>query len=137
MLLSQRSAARYLSLDEASFQSFAARRGMRPVEPLPSELRWSRTDLDGLVKRLPVVQLHDTTRDRAANELGQGTIAKIAAAVAGHLNERPTNDPCALLSIKDAMGLLGLGKTTIYKMIEEGGLQARRIGRRTLIPRSG
>ena len=135
-LLSAAMAARYLSLDEATFQSFTARNGIQPVEPFPGELRWRRTDLDMHVKRLPSVSAPQVTRDRAAIELGQDTIAKLTQAVVRCLNEKPANDPRALLSIKDAAGLLGLGRSTIYKMIEEERLQPRRIGSRTLIPRS-
>ncbi|MCL6739837.1 helix-turn-helix domain-containing protein [Sphingomonas sp. RB56-2] len=38
-----------------------------------------------------------------------------------------------MLSIKDAVGLLGLGRTTIYKLIGDGQLQAVKIGNRTLV----
>ncbi|WP_348538690.1 helix-turn-helix domain-containing protein [Sphingomonas brevis] len=42
------------------------------------------------------------------------------------------NEPL-MLSIKDAVGLLGLGRTTIYKLIGDGQLQAVKIGNRTLV----
>jgi excisionase family DNA binding protein len=37
------------------------------------------------------------------------------------------------LSIKDTAKLLGLGRSTIYRLIGEGQLQSVKIGRRTLI----
>ena len=36
------------------------------------------------------------------------------------------------MSINDATKLVGLGRTTIYKLIEEGRIETIRIGRRTL-----
>jgi excisionase family DNA binding protein len=129
-------AACYLALDEATFQSVTARNEIRPVEPFPGELRWRRVDLDAHVKRLPQVEPPRITRDRAAIELGEDTIAKLTAAVVRCLSEKPANDPRALLSIGDTTRLLEPGRSTIYKMIGDGSLQPRRIGRRTLIPRS-
>lgn len=40
----------------------------------------------------------------------------------------------ASYSIKDATALLGLGRTTIYKLLEQGRLTRIKIGARTLIP---
>lgn len=40
----------------------------------------------------------------------------------------------ATYSIKDLADLLGLGRTTIYKLIGEGRLTRIKIGARTLIP---
>lgn len=39
-------------------------------------------------------------------------------------------------SIKDATALLGLGRTTIYKLLEQGRLTRIKVGARTLIPAS-
>lgn len=40
-------------------------------------------------------------------------------------------------SIAEACSALGLGKTTLYKHIAAGRLQAVRVGRRTIIPTRG
>ena len=37
-------------------------------------------------------------------------------------------------SVKDVCALLGLGRTTIYKLIEDGSLTRIKVGSRTLIP---
>lgn len=39
-----------------------------------------------------------------------------------------------LVSINDAAKLLGLGRSTIYRLLREGKLEFLKIGRRTLIP---
>ena len=39
-------------------------------------------------------------------------------------------------SINDACKVLGLGRTYLYQMIGDGRLEARKIGKRTLIPAS-
>jgi excisionase family DNA binding protein len=41
-------------------------------------------------------------------------------------------DPLAL-TIADTVELLGVGKTTIYKLVGEGRLSTIKIGRRTLV----
>lgn len=40
-----------------------------------------------------------------------------------------------LLSISQTARMLSLGKTTVYKLIQGGCLQANKIGRRTLVQR--
>lgn len=37
------------------------------------------------------------------------------------------------VSINDAARALGLGRTSIYSLINEGKLEARKLGRRTLV----
>jgi hypothetical protein len=93
MLLPAGMAARYLSLDTASFQSFATRQGIRPVEPVPGEVRWMRSDLDKHVKRLPPIQAPNLGCDRNAIVLDEATITRVAAAIAAQLNEKPANEP--------------------------------------------
>ena len=46
-------AASYLALSESSFRVVAARAGVQPVDLGLAVTRWRRTDLDGLVDRLP------------------------------------------------------------------------------------
>ncbi len=44
------------------------------------------------------------------------------------------NDP-KMLSILDAARSLGIGRSTLYMIIKDGRLPARKLGRRTLIHR--
>lgn len=46
-------AARYLMVGENTFRAIAARSGIRPVDLGASLVRWRRSDLDGLVDKLP------------------------------------------------------------------------------------
>ena len=39
-------------------------------------------------------------------------------------------------SINDACKVVGLGRTYLYKMINDGRLEVRKVGKRTLIPAS-
>jgi excisionase family DNA binding protein len=45
----------------------------------------------------------------------------------------PNSEPLAY-SIKDACRVSTLGRTRLYQLISEGKLEARKIGKRTLIP---
>lgn len=67
--------------------------------------------------------------------MDDATIQKVAVAVAGHL--KGTGNPSLpnLLSISETGRVLGVGRSTVYRLINSGQLQARHIGRRTLIPR--
>jgi excisionase family DNA binding protein len=128
-------AAHYLSLDEDTFSAIAIRNGVRPVEVTLGEVRWKRSDLDGLVRRLPSVQ-QPYRAQRAVVELGEETVAQIAAAISNHLSGRPTYDHRGMVSIKETIEMLGVGRSTIYRLIGEGQLQTRHIGRRTLVSRA-
>lgn len=47
----------------------------------------------------------------------------------------PTTEPLPLAySIKEACHVSTLGRTRIYQLINEGRLETRKIGKRTLIP---
>jgi excisionase family DNA binding protein len=39
-----------------------------------------------------------------------------------------------LYSVKETLGLLGIGRTMLYRLMSEQKLEARKLGRRTLIP---
>jgi len=47
----------------------------------------------------------------------------------------PSPEPISY-SINDACKVLGLGRTYLYKLISDGRIQARKVGKRTLIPAS-
>jgi len=50
--------------------------------------------------------------------------------------EEPTKVPPPsplLVTVKDARRILGVGTTTIYRLIKSGALETRKIGARTLV----
>lgn len=49
------------------------------------------------------------------------------------MNTSPHPEPLAY-SIADAVRVSSIGRTRIYSLINEGRLEARKIGKRTLIP---
>lgn len=49
------------------------------------------------------------------------------------MNPNDTSEPLAY-SVADACRVSSIGRTRLYQLIGEGRLQARKIGKRTLIP---
>ncbi len=134
-LLSEEMAARYLSLELTSFRRVAVRHHLQSVALEENSVRWRKTDLDQLVRRLRSVPTESLEYSRAGlARLNDVDIERIAVAVARHLEGRASHPVPTLVSIKDACALLGLARTTIYRLIKEGELVPCRIGRRTLIP---
>ena len=48
--------------------------------------------------------------------------------------ENMTNPEPLAVTIPDACGMIGLGRTKLYAEIAAGRLEARKVGKRTLIP---
>ena len=48
---------------------------------------------------------------------------------------KPDGEPPLLVSVADAARMLGIGRSSMWKLIGRGEIGARRIGRRTLIRR--
>lgn len=138
-LMTSEMAARYLSLEAESFARVAHRFKTHPVALDRSLLRWRKSDLDLLVKRLAAATTPrpDSFSGAPASQPLSGIeISKIAEALALRLGDRMPASPPALLSIKEASVLLGIGRTTLYQLIKEGKLRTRRIGSRNLVPLS-
>lgn len=134
-LMTTAMAAGYLSLDETSFARAAARLNLCSVDIEPGLVRWRKSDLDKRIKRLassPTVLGGGT--DPRPIQLADAQVAKIADAVARRLDVGQPTGQRALISIREACVMLGLARTTIYRLIGEGKLSTRKIGRRTLIP---
>ena len=70
--------------------------------------------------------------DAALNELASIAREVRALDIAG----TPLAPEPLLLSPEEAAGVLGVGRTTIYRLIDEGTLRRMLIGRRSLIPRA-
>ena len=47
---------------------------------------------------------------------------------------RPNPEPPLTLSVREASRVTGLGKTTLFKLIDTGKLRRVKVGKRTLIP---
>lgn len=141
ILMGTSMAARYLSMDENSFVLITRREGVRPVELGQSMVRWRRTELDRLVASLPsasAMPTSDVTSDdpdrtefiarRIAEELARRTF----------IGDRggPSNPNAESFSIAEAAKIIGIGRSTIYKLIAEGRLETMRLGGRRLVRRT-
>lgn len=130
-------ASRYLSVDQGTFRRLAAEHRVETVEAGDGEPRWRKLDLDRLCKRLPTRPTDIQLRQQAQGlPVSEADIARLAEAIAMRSATTVPRPSPELVSIKEASRLLGLGRSTIYVLINEGRLQTRRIGRRTLIPRT-
>jgi len=130
-------ACRYLSVDEPTFRSVVTEHRLDEVALADGAPRWKKADLDRLTKRLPTQPSFSAYRLPASkSSITDADIQRIVRALAEQVagsEHRPTPE---LVSIKEASRLLGLGRSTIYKLMNEGRLETRRIGARTLIPRA-
>ena len=63
--------------------------------------------------------------------VGQGTFGDAA----NHFELR--TDPPLLLNVEEAARLLGIGRTTLFALIDQGRIQTVRLGRRRLVVRAG
>ncbi|MBC2776724.1 helix-turn-helix domain-containing protein [Parasphingopyxis marina] len=132
-LLTTEMAARYLSVDEIKFAEIANRWRTDPVDLETDSPRWHRSDLDRLIWRLPCTTMADDLHRPRKIDLDKATIDHIVSAVASRLAGQRSDNKRLLVSIRDASEMLGVARTTIYRLISGGRLGTRRIGRRMLI----
>ena len=85
---------------------------------------------DELRQRLTAMAGECDDRARSAESPGHG--ARTESKLSPPSQPREMVEPL-VLSIKDATRLIGLSRSTIYKMIGDGQLETIKIGRRTLI----
>ena len=132
-------ACRYLSLSPAQFSGLVERWDVPPVEieTAGEALVWRLSDLDRLIKRLPSAPIpFAKTQSVPTVRLDRSTLECLAQAVASELRSRvplPGQAVRQFVSIKEAGHQLSLGRSTLYRMIQDGALEVRRVGRRTLI----
>jgi excisionase family DNA binding protein len=133
-------AARYFSMDENSFVFVVQRGGILPVDLGLAMTRYRRTELDRLLASLPTTTA-DSTVDPfpPALERTEAVVRRLYAELeagrgASQTPSRSGNQEA--LSIADATRFLGIGRSTIYRLISEGRLEPVRFGRRTLLRRS-
>jgi excisionase family DNA binding protein len=133
LLLTSEMAAMYLSVTIDHFEMISQNLHLQAVDVGDGVLRWDRRDLDERLALLPKVAA-TTIFSMTAQKGESRSIDQLAQAVAEKLGfSKPSRLP-SLVSIRAASERLGIGRTTIYKLISRGDLQPTRIGRRTLIP---
>lgn len=133
-LMSTEMAARYLTIEEEKLIDLASQFDAQVVELDSGAVRWRRQDLDRLIKRLPLVSnRRPAPRPASLVRLDPTQLEALAEAVALRLERKVPVADRKLVSIREAGSFLGIGRSTIYRMINDGELVTRRIGRRTLI----
>lgn len=136
-LMSTEMAARYLSLDKEALLRLASHFNTPVVKGVDRPIRCRRQDLDLLIKKLPSApSSYSDDRHPRLITLENSQIEAISDAIAQRVEPYTTGFESKLVSIKEACAILGIGRTSIYRMIAESRLETRRIGRRTLILRS-
>ena len=134
-LMTAEMAARYTSLDSGTFERVTARYAAHPVDLDEETIRWRKSDLDQLIRRLATKPAFLVANSPSRlGRLDDAEIDRIANAVARRLEGMAPSGQRALVSIKEGSSLLGVSRSTIYRLINEGELSTRQIGRRTLIP---
>lgn len=130
-------ASQYLSVDEATFHRIAKEHHVERVDLGDDAPRWKKSDLDRLSKRLPASSGYAALGQKTDKlAISDADIERLAIALARHLAGAARHAAPELVSIKEAGRLLGLGRSTIYRLINEDRLQTRRIGSRTLVTRA-
>ena len=132
-------ACRYLSIEQQGFGALMDRSRILPVDLGDGTPRWRRSDLDSLLKRLPVLPQSTPASGTSTITLDRKTIDEIVAAIRTSLPSADASDmPRAggVVSIKGASKQLSLSRSTLYKRIADGTLEVRRIGKRTLVLQS-
>jgi|GEM_PF-3469132 len=133
-LMSLELASRYLSIDEETFRNLAGKQGVHPVDIEGSRPRWRKQDIDRLVRQLPISRLQNSDeRLSSLVRIEDRQLAALADAVARRLAPDPGLEGRKLVSIKEASAILGVGRSSVYRMIEDGRLETTHIGRRTLV----
>lgn len=129
-------ACEYLSIEQPGFGALMHRSRILPVDLGDGTPRWRRSDLDSLLKRLPVLPQSTPATGSTAITLDRKTIDEIVSAIRSSLPASATSAmPTAggVVSINGAIMQLGLSRSTLYKMIADGTIKVRKIGGRTLI----
>ena len=135
-LLTLERACDYLSLDHDAFLSLMAKWRIEAVEVGGHQTMWRTRDLDALLRKLPTVKSAPLAPDRGEIiQSGQMALEKIAETIEARLQGKlaVAHDRPQLASIRETCAQLGLSRTKIYSLINEGRLQVRRIGGRTMI----
>lgn len=133
VLLTREMAAMYLSVDADRFTHLCQMLHLDAIDIGDEQLRWDRRELDKRLVLLPRVKAHESFQ-RTPGKADAVSVEQLAQAVAAKLGRSDSPHLPALLSIREASERLGIGRSTIYRLIALGDLVPKRIGRRTLIP---
>lgn len=129
-------ACQYLSIEQSTFGALMDRSRILPVDLGDGTPRWRRSDLDSLLKRLPVLPQSTPARGTATITLDRKTIDEIVSAIKTSFHSSDASDTASagrVVSVKGASKQLSLSRSTLYKRIADGTLEVRRIGKRTLV----
>jgi excisionase family DNA binding protein len=77
-----------------------------------------------------------TIKNTQVQQIDEKLLDKLATAVADKINRQPNQVASKLISITEAGHILGMGRSTIYRLMDLGKLPKHRIGSRALISRS-
>jgi excisionase family DNA binding protein len=134
-MLTDEAACRYLSIERAQFNRLVDTKRVYPVEVEPGILRWRRLDPDKLIKWLPSIP-HSSTKADNGNAMVGPMFDRIVEAVSArtqHRSQQNNGVPPRTLSILETAKCLWISRSKVYQLINEGQLQVRKIGSRTLV----
>ena len=137
LLLTTEMASQFLSLDRERFLELVKQIRIDAIDIDGDEVRWHRRDIEKAVSKLPKIYSQSLMKSSLrARSLDDSTIDRIAAAVAVRMQGVGQARLPELVSLRDACKALGVGRSTIYRLINTGRIEVKHIGRRSLIPRS-
>ncbi len=135
-LMKLETASQYLSLDNLTFEFVANRYSVFPAVINDDQNRWRKTDLDKLIKRLPNnMEFESPTPEKRVLNLDKRSLEELALKIGDQLKNAKAGKTSSLVSISETASFLGVGRSTVYRLIDNGQLKKRKIGRRTLITR--
>ena len=133
-LMSAETASRYLSISEGLLNGLSGRYSVPTIELDGEGVRWRKKDLDRHVAKLPFAECSPNSISLSHRvRLDADQIETLASAVASKLSTGRASTAAKLVSVNEACSMLGLGRSSMYRLIGEGRLKTKRIGRRTLV----
>lgn len=131
-------AARYLSLDQITFNGVTRQFRIAPVEPAPGSIRWRKSDLDRLAKKIEPVPQPTRSPDAASAmiNLDPHSLRQLADLIVRQLGADCGGLNGEFLTIKETCQLLKSSRAKVYQLIGERALEVKHVGRRTLITRA-